>query len=93
MRPLSAAAWGALAVLALVATAALVAAAFTRFDGGEPPAPGDPRFAAYEAAQYDRARLSTALGLAAGFTFLGGAACAQKALRIRQADRSGKRAS
>lgn len=84
MRLVSSVTWGVLAVVAFIATAALVAGAFTRFDGHEPPGRGDPSFAAYEDAQYDRARLSTALGLAAGFAFLGSVACAQQALRMRR---------
>lgn len=80
-------AWGVVAVLALVATGALLVGAFTRFDGGDPPQQGDPGFAAYEAEQYDRARSSTALGLAAAFAFLASAACAQKAARIHQMKR------
>lgn len=83
MRPLPPQAWGALAVLAFVATSLLVAGAFTRFDGDVPPSRGDPGFAAYEKERYDQARLSAFLGIAAAFALLASAACAQKAWRGR----------
>lgn len=87
MRPIPLAGWAVLSALAFVATLALLIGAFTRFDGGEAPARGDPGLAAYEDEQYDRARLTTFLGLGAAFMFLGGAACAQKAVRILQMKR------
>ena len=83
MRSLPLRAWGALAVLAFVATCLLVVGAFTRFDGDDPPSQADPGFDAYENEQYGRARLSAFLGIAGAFAFLASAACAQKAWRGR----------
>lgn len=76
-------AWAALAVVALLACAAALVGAFTRFDGDAPPREGEPGFADYEAQQYDAARLSPLLGLVGAFAFLAGAACAQQAWRGR----------
>jgi hypothetical protein len=83
MGPLPPRAWGALAVLAFVATSLLIFGAFTRFDGEAPPPRDDPGFAAYEKEQYGQARLSAFLGLAGAFALLASAACAQQAWRGR----------
>ncbi|MEK6974707.1 MAG: hypothetical protein AABY18_00030 [Candidatus Thermoplasmatota archaeon] len=80
MRPV---AWGALGIVALLAAAALLVGAFTRFDDGPPPRQGQPGFADYEQERYDQARASTFLGVAAAFALLGAAACLQKAWRGR----------
>lgn len=77
-------AWAVLAVLAFVAAAALIFLAFTRFDGGDAARSPDER-ASYERRMFADAQMSVALGIAGGFAFLGGAACAQRAWRTRTA--------